>query len=296
MEQYPLGDVTVSRIGFGAMQLPGPGVFGPPRDRDEALAVLRRAVEMGVDHIDTAQYYGPDVANDLIREALYPYPDNLALVSKVGARRDESGGWLPYAEPDELRRGIEDNLAGLGVDRLTAVNLRLMDDGAPDARFDAQLAAMVRARDEGLIRGVGLSNATREHLLHALDVTPVACVQNPLNLVDRSSVPVLEECTARGIAFVPFFPLGSGFGETNPVLSDERVTHVAERLGVTPAQVALAWTLQLAPNILLIPGTSSLDHLRENLAAPKLALTEEALARLNEIGEARHPGGDGRHR
>jgi pyridoxine 4-dehydrogenase len=190
MRRYPLGLFSVSRVGFGAMQLPGPGVFGPPRDRAEALAVLRHAVKLGVDHIDTAQYYGPDVANELIREALHPYPGTLALVSKVGARRDASGGWLPYDEPDELRRGIEDNLRSLGVGQLAAVNLRVIEGAVPDRRFDAQLAAMIRARDEGLIGGVGLSAISRGHLLRALDQTPIACVQNPLNLADRASMPV----------------------------------------------------------------------------------------------------------
>jgi pyridoxine 4-dehydrogenase len=280
MQRYLLGRFTVARIGFGAMQLPGPGVFGPPRDRDAALAVLRRAVELGVDHVDTSQYYGPDVANELIREALYPYPDDLALVSKVGARRDESGGWLPYDEPDQLRQGIEDNLRSLGVEQLAAVNLRLMDDAKPDQRFDDQLGAMIEARDEGLIGGVGLSNVTLDHLLRALERTVVACVQNPLNLVDRGSMPVLEECNSRGIPFVPFFPLGSGFAETNPVLSNEYVVGNAERLGVTPAQVALAWTLGLAPNVLLIPGTSSVRHLEENLAVADIELDEQARQEL----------------
>src|SRR5476649_1549987 len=266
MERYPLAQFSVSRIGFGAMQLPGPGVFGPPRDRHEAVAVLRRAVEMGVDLIDTSQYYGPDVANELIREALYPYPDSLALVSKVGARRGASGGWLPDDEPDQLRRGIEDNLRSLGVEQLAAVNLRLGDGATLDTRFDDQLAAMIQARDEGLIGGIGLSNITREHLLRALERTPVACVQNQLSVVSRASMPVLDECLARGIAFVPFFPLGSGFIRPNPVLGNEYVVGNAKRLGITPAQVALAWTLGLAPNILLIPGTSSLRHLEENLA------------------------------
>jgi pyridoxine 4-dehydrogenase len=280
MMRYRLGRFTVSRIGFGAMQLPGPGVFGPPRDRDEALAVLRRAVELGVDHIDTAQYYGPDVANELIREALYPYSDTLALVSKVGGRRDGSGAWLPYAEPGQLRRGIEDNLRSLGVGQLAAVNLRLMEDEAPDQRFDDQLAAMIEARDEGLIGGIGLSNITREHLMRALEHTDVACVQNPLNLLDRVSTPVLQECTARGIAFVPFFPLGSGFGRTNPVLSNQHVVSTAERLGRTPAQVVLAWTLGLAPNVLLIPGTSSVRHLEENLAVADPELGEKVQREL----------------
>jgi len=280
MQRYPLGRFSVSRVGLGAMQLPGPGVFGPPRDRDEALAVLRRAVELGVDHIDTAQYYGPGVANELIREALYSYPGTLALVSKVGARRDGSGGWLPYDEPDQLRHGIEDNLRSLGAGQLAAVNLRLMDDATPDQRFDDQLAAMTQARDDGLIGGVGLSNITREHLLRALERTPIACVQNPLNLVDRASMPVLRECTSRGIAFVPFFPLGSGFARDNPVLGNKQLLSTAERLGRTPAQVALAWILGLAPNVLLIPGTSSLRHLDENLAAADITLDEDAQQQL----------------
>jgi pyridoxine 4-dehydrogenase len=280
MQRYPLGRFSVSRIGFGAMQLPGPGVFGPPRDRAEALAVLRRAADLGVDHIDTAQYYGPDVANELIREALFPYPDTLALVSKVGARRDESGGWLPYSEPDQLRQGIEDNLRSLGVDQLAAVNLRLGDDAPPGPRFDEQLAAMIKARDEGLIGGIGLSNVSREHLLHALAQTPIACVQNPLNLADRASMPVLAECGSRGIAFVPFFPLGSAFGGGNRVLADERVRGIAVRLGCTPAQVAIAWLLDLAPCVLLIPGTSSVAHLAENLAAASVSLDADARQQL----------------
>jgi pyridoxine 4-dehydrogenase len=280
MQRYPLGPFSVSRIGFGAMQLPGPGVFGPPLDRDEAVAVLRRAVELGVDHIDTAQYYGPGVANELIREALHPYPGTLALVSKVGARRDGSGGWLPYDEPDQLRRGIEDNLRSLGVGQLAAVNLRLIDGAAPDQRFDGQLAAMVAAREEGLIGGVGLSNITRGHLLRALDRTPIACVQNPLNLADRASMPVLEECRSRGIAFVPFFPLGSGFAQANPVLGNEHLLRAAQRLGHAPAQIALAWLLGLAPNVLLIPGTSSVRHLEQNLAAADITLDEHTQAQL----------------
>lgn len=280
MDRYPLGQFSVSRIGFGAMQLPGPGVFGPPRDRAEALAVLRRAVELGVDHIDTAQYYGPDVANELIREALHPYPDTLALVSKVGARRDEAGGWLPYDEPDQLRRGIEDNLRSLGAGQLAAVNLRVLDDAPPGQRFDGQLAAMIQARDEGLIGGVGLSNVRRDHLLRALDHTPIACVQNPLNLVNRASMPILQECSARGIAFVPFFPLGSGFGQANPVLSNEHLRSTANRLGHAPAQIALAWLLGLAPDVLLIPGTSSIGHLEQNVAAAGIKLDEQTQAEL----------------
>jgi len=280
MQNFQLGHFAVSRVGFGAMQLPGPGVFGPPRDRPEALAVLRRAVELGVDHIDTSQFYGPDVANELIREALHPYPGNLALVSKVGARRDESGGWLRYDEPDELRKGIEDNLSSLGTGQLAAVNLRLTDGAEPDQRFDDQVGAMITARDEGLIGGVGLSNVTHAHLLRALEHTDIACVQNPLNLVDRASMPVLEECSSRGIAFVPFFPLGSGFAKPNPVLGNEQVLSTAGRLGCSPAQVALAWTLGLAPNVLLIPGTSTRAHLEENLAVAGIELDEETQKQL----------------
>jgi pyridoxine 4-dehydrogenase len=271
-QRYRLGPVTVSRIGFGAMQLPGPGVFGPPRDRSEAIAVLRRAAELGVDHIDTAQFYGPDVANELIRAALYPYPEELALVSKVGARRDRSGGILRFDLPTQLRQGIEDNLRSLAVDSLPAVNLRLIDSARPDQRFDDQLAAMVQAREDGLIGGIGLSNVNREHLLHALTMTDIACVQNPMNLADRASMPVLDECLERGIAFVPFFPLGSAFGRGNPVLGDPRVTALAARLGRTPAQVALAWLLSLRPNVLLIPGTSSVSHLAENMAVRDIVL------------------------
>jgi pyridoxine 4-dehydrogenase len=280
MQRYSLGSFSVSRLGFGAMQLPGPGVFGPPRDRDEALAVLRRAVELGVDHIDTAQFYGPDVANELIRAALHPYPDDLALVSKVGARRDESGGWLAADEPGQLRQAIEDNLRSLGVEQLAVVNLRLTDGAAPDQRFDDQLAAMVQAREDGLIGGVGLSNVTLDHLLRALGSTPVACVQNPLSVADRASMPVLEECGSRGIAFVPFFPLGSAFGRSNPVLGNEQVQAIAGRLGRTPAQIALAWVLALGPHVLLIPGTSSVRHLEENLAVADITLDEDAMRQL----------------
>ncbi|MGO8885100.1 MAG: oxidoreductase [Streptosporangiaceae bacterium] len=280
MRRYSLGSFSVSRLGFGAMQLPGPGVFGPPRDRDEALAVLRRAVGLGVDHIDTAQFYGPDVANELIRAALHPYPDDLALVSKVGARRDESGGWLAADEPGQLRQAIEDNLRSLGVEQLAVVNLRLTDGAAPDQRFDDQLAAMVQAREDGLIGGVGLSNVTLDHLLRALGSTPVACVQNPLSVADRASMPVLEECGSRGIAFVPFFPLGSAFGRSNPVLGNEQVQAIAGRLGRTPAQIALAWVLALGPHVLLIPGTSSVRHLEENLAVADITLDEDAMRQL----------------
>lgn len=275
---FPLGPYAVRRVGFGAMQLPGPGVFGPPRDHDQAVAVLRRAVELGVDHIDTAQFYGPNVANELIREALHPYPENLALVSKVGGRRDDQANWLPAQEPDDLRRDIEANLRTLGVDRLAAVNLRVFGDdiGGP-ARvdrnlFERQLDAMIAARDEGLIAGIGLSSISREHLEIALERTEIACVQNAFNLADRTSQPVLDLCVERNIAFVPFFPLGSGFVADNPVLGNPTIKRVAGQLGRTPAQVALAWTLNVAPNVLLIPGTSSVAHLEENLAVADIDL------------------------
>ena len=284
MESFSLGRFSVSRVGFGAMQLPGPGVLGPPRDHDEAVAVLRRAIELGVDHIDTAQFYGPDVANELIREALHPYPENLALVSKVGGRRDEAGGWLPLSDPADLRRDIEANLRTLGVDQLAAVNLRLFESEAPDQLFDDQLSVMIAARDEGLIGGIGLSEITREHLLHALERTEIVCVQNAFNLAHRASVPVLDECTARSIAFVPFFPLGAAFtGPNNPVLGNELVQSTAERLGRTPAQVALAWTLSVAPNVLLIPGTSSVRHLEQNMAVASIELDEDTRRQLNAI-------------
>lgn len=283
MDCFALGRRSVARIGFGAMQLPGPGVFGPPRDRAEALAVLRRAVELGVDHIDTAQFYGPDVANELIREALHPYPQNLALVSKVGARRDDTGGWLPASEPAELRRDIETNLRTLGVDHLTVVNLRLMDGAAADQLFDDQLSAMIAARDEGLIAGIGLSNVTHEHLLHALSRTEIACVQNAFNLVHRAYGDVLDECRKRGIAFVPFFPLGSAFAQSNPVLDNGVVKRAAGQLGRTPAQIALAWTLSVAPNVLLIPGTSSVRHLEENMAVADIELDEKTRGQLNAV-------------
>lgn len=264
------------RIGFGAMQLPGPGVFGPPRDREAAVAVLRRAADLGVDHIDTAYYYGPRVANDLIREALHPYPEGLALVSKVGAKRDASGGVLRYDQPAELRRGIEDNLRSLAADHLAVVNLRLMDDAQPGQRFEDQLAVMEKARDDGLIGGIGLSNVSLDHLRYALTITGIVCVQNLMNLADRRSLPVLDECHARGIAFVPFFPLGSGFSRGNPVLVSEQVARTAARLGCTPAQVALAWLLDLRPEVLLIPGTSSVLHLEENMSAANVELDAEA--------------------
>jgi pyridoxine 4-dehydrogenase len=283
MDPFPLGPFSVGRIGFGAIQLPGPGAFGPPRDRDQALAVLRRAVELGVNHIDTAQFYGPNVSNELIREALHPYPADLALVSKVGARRDDAGGWVPLADPADFRADIEHNLRTLDIGQLAVVNLRLMDSDRPDERFDELLSVMIAARDEGLIGGIGLSNITLEHLLRAVQYTEIACVQNTFNPVDRSSAPVLDECTARGIAFVPFFSLRSPFAPPDQVLGHEVVQGAAARLGRSPAQIALAWALSVAPNVLLIPGTSSVEHLEENLAVADIELDGETCERLNAI-------------
>ena len=288
MQTFPLGSFHVGRVGFGAMQLPGPGVFGPPRDHDQALAVLRRAIELGINHIDTAQFYGPNVANELIREALHPYPANLALVSKVGGDRDDQGNWVPAQDPDDLRRSLEDNLRTLETDRLAAVNLRVF--GREDANtpgevdrelFDRQLTAMIKSRDEGLIGGIGLSSITLEHLQVALERTEIVCVQNAYNLVDRASQPVLDACIEHGIAFVPFFPLGSGFSADNPVLGHPAVQREASKLGRTPAQIALAWTLSVAPNVLLIPGTSSVSHLEQNTAVAHIELDDETKRQLD---------------
>ena len=280
-----LGPYAVHRIGFGAMQLPGPGVMGPPRDHDQAIAVLRRAVELGVDHIDTAQYYGPEVSNQLIREALHPYPDNLALVSKVGAVRNAKGAWLPAERPAELRAGVQDNLRTLGVDQLAAVNLRLLDPvpGHTSPPFEDQLAEMVRMRDEGLIAGIGVSNVTLDQLDTAIRLAGVVCVQNPYSLLDRHHEDVLQRCVAEGIAFVPFFPLGSAFPGMPKVTENPVVNALADRLGATAAQVGLAWLLHHEVNILLIPGTSSLEHLEENLAAISLSLSADELAELDAV-------------
>ena len=289
MDSYQLGSYSVGRVGFGAMQLPGPGVFGPPRDHDQAIAVLRRAVELGINHIDTAQIYGPNVANELIREALHPYPADLALVSKVGGKRDAQGNWLPAQEPDDLYDQLEENLRTLDTDRLAAVNLRVFgsDGGAGPADlnrelFDRQLSTMIRARDEGLIAGIGLSNIGVDHLRIALERTEIVCVQNAYNLVDRTSQPVLDLCLEHGVAFVPFFPLGSGFVPDNPVLNHPAVVREARNLGRTPAQIALAWTLSVAPNVLLIPGTSSVTHLEENTAVRDVELDDETRRELDE--------------
>jgi aryl-alcohol dehydrogenase-like predicted oxidoreductase len=263
------------------MQLAGDGVFGPPRNRDEALRVLRAAVAARVDHIDTAQYYGAGTVNELICEALYPYPDGLAIVSKVAARRGAGDAPLRFDEPHELRQGIEDNLATLGAGRLAAVNLRMADPSeTPGKRFDAQLAALVRAREEGLIDGVGLSNVSRQHLLRAAAQTAIVCVQNLFNLADQRSLDVLAECEARNIAFVPFCPLGLPGEVRRWLLAHPVLAALAVRLDATPAQVALAWLLDLAPNILLIPGTRTRAHLAENLGAADVRLDDAARTEL----------------
>jgi pyridoxine 4-dehydrogenase len=267
----------VTPIGFGAMRLTGPGVFGPPADWQEAILLLREVVETGVNHIDTAAFYGPNVVNQLIREALHPYSPDLVLVSKVGARRDDRGGIFAYDEPDQLRNGIEDNLRTLGVDSIPVVNLRLMRAGGPDSFFEDQLATMIAARDSGLINAIGLSNISLQHLQHALKFTDIACVQNPYHLANRSSQSVLDECTLRHIAFVPFSSLGSG-GVS--VLGSPALRQVAARLGCSTAQLALAWTLRAAPNVLAIPGTSSRRHFKENLAASEVHLDEDAVRAL----------------
>ncbi|MCU1492707.1 MAG: putative oxidoreductase, aryl-alcohol dehydrogenase like protein [Acidimicrobiaceae bacterium] len=276
-----LGVRPVHRVGFGAMQLPGSGVFGPPADRDQALAVLRRAVEAGVDHIDTAQFYGPDVANELIREALFPYPEELVLVSKVGAARDLRGAWLPAQRPEDLRAGVEANLQSLGLDQIAVVNLRHHPE--TDVPFADQLDTMKALREEGLVGAIGLSNVTLEDYETARSEIEVACVQNAYNLASRDDQPLFDACRADGVPFVPFFPLGSAFATDNTVLLAPAVLETATRLQATPAQVALAWLLAQAPKVLLIPGTSSLSHLEENLAAPELLLDDAALDALDEM-------------
>jgi aryl-alcohol dehydrogenase-like predicted oxidoreductase len=280
----------VQRVGFGAMQLPGPGVFGPARDHDQALAVLRRAADLGVDHIDTAQFYGPNVANELIREALHPYPDNLALVSKVGAERDEQGGWLRAQRPEQLRAAVEANLRTLGTEQLAAVNLRLSDEGElpPDQQvsLEDQLAEMVALREEGKIAGVGISTATRAQVEQAITQADIVCVQNPFSLLDQKDATVLDLCQGAGIAYVPYFPLGSAFPFLPKVTDDPTVRRVAERVGATPAQVGLAWLLGHSDNVLLIPGTSSLDHLEQNMAAAGVNLSTEDIAELSSATTA----------
>lgn len=279
-----LGRATVNRIGFGAMQLAGRGVFGPPRDRGEAIAVLRRAVELGVTHIDTAQYYGPDVVNELIREALHPYPEGLQLVSKVGARRDERGAWLAAQRPEELRAGVEDNLRSLGIERLALINLRLLEEESSEVPLEDQLGALDELRQEGKVENIGVSNVSREVVERAMRVTDIAGVQNGYSLLDRRQDDLVELCRAEGLAFVPFFPLGSAFtGGPARLAADPAVAEVASRRGATPAQVAMAWLLHRGEHILLIPGTASVAHLEENMAAADVSLDADDLAALDAV-------------
>ncbi|MDT0266696.1 oxidoreductase [Streptomyces sp. DSM 44915] len=282
---WPLGESTVTRFGYGAMRLAGPGVLGPPADRDGALAVLRTAVDLGITHIDTAGAYGPRVTNRLIREALHPYPAGLRLVTKVGAVRDEQGGWPPARRPDELRRAVHENLDDLGLDALDVVNLRLGDASGPQPGSLAEpFAALVDLQRQGLIRHLGVSNATAAQVAEARSLAPIVCVQNLYNLAYRQDDELIDSLADQGIAYVPFFPLG-GF---TPVQSTA-LSAVADRLGATPISVTLAWLLRRSPNILLIPGTSSVAHLRENVAGAGLALPDEALAALEGIGRRPRP-------
>jgi aryl-alcohol dehydrogenase-like predicted oxidoreductase len=269
-------------MGYGAMQLAGPGVFGPPKDREQATAVLREAVASGVNHIDTSDYYGPHVVNQIIREALSPYPDDLVLVTKLGARRGEDASWLPWNRPEELAQGLRDNLRNLGVEAMEIVNLRIMGagHGPSEGSIAEQVEAMAELQRQGLVRHLGLSNVTRGQIEEAQAIAPVICVQNHYNLVHRDDDELIDWLAEHGIAYVPFFPLG-GFSP----LQSEGLARIATELGATPMQVALAWLLQRSPNILLIPGTSSLGHLRENLAAAELELSPNVLERLNSIGE-----------
>jgi pyridoxine 4-dehydrogenase len=280
---FPLGNRAVNRLGYGAMQLAGPGVFGPPKDRKAALAVLRQAVAGGVNHIDTSDFYGPHVTNQIIREALHPYPDDLVIVTKLGARRGEDASWNPAMTPAELTRAVHDNLRNLGLDVLDIVNLRIMGKvhGPSEGSIEAPLTVLAELQRQGLIRHLGLSNVTSAQLKQGRGMVEIVCVQNNYNLVHRDDDALIDELTRLGIAYVPFFPLGGFTPLQSTVLSD-----VARSLGATPMQVALAWLLHRARNVLLIPGTSSPDHLRENLAAAKLALSEKVLARLNEIGKS----------
>jgi aryl-alcohol dehydrogenase-like predicted oxidoreductase len=278
---YSFAGRAVKRLGYGAMQLAGPGVFGPPRDHDAALAVLRAAVEAGVNHIDTSDFYGPHVTNRLIREALSPYPADLLIVTKIGARRGDDASWLPAFAADELARAVEDNLTNLGLETLDVVNLRLMFDvhGLAEGSLAAPLKAVADLQRQGLVRHIGLSNVTPTQFEEARDIAEIIGVQNQYNLAHRDDDAFIDALAAEGIAYVPFFPLGGFSPLQSAALSD-----VAARLEATPMQVALAWLLQRSPNILLIPGTSSVAHLHENLAAASLTLPEEAVAELNAIG------------
>ena len=289
-----LGDKPVRRIGFGAMQLAGPGVFGPPRDPDAARAVLRRAIELGVDHIDTAQYYGPDVVNDLIRETLHPYPDGLRLVTKVGGARDDQGGWVAAQTPAELRQGVEDNLRSLKVDRMDLVNLRVMagpgELGEPTAE---QLGELADLRREGKLDLIGISNASLEGVRTAIDLLGeigLGEVQNPYSILDRADEEILALCEEHEVAYVPFFPLGSAFtGGPAALAKDPAIASAAEKHDATPSQIALAWLLHHSPRILLIPGTTSVAHLEENIAAGAISLDADDLAALDEVEQVGVP-------
>jgi pyridoxine 4-dehydrogenase len=280
---FELAGRPVHRLGYGAMQLAGPGVFGPPKDRDAAIAVLREAVESGVNHIDTSDFYGPHITNQLIREALHPYRDDLVIVTKLGAVRGDDGAWLPASEPEDLRRGVHDNLRNLGLDVLDVVNVRSMGNihSPAEGSIEKQVTALAELQREGLVRHIGLSNVTAAQIAEAQGIAEIVCIQNHYNLVHREDDTLIEELAKQGIAYVPFFPLG-GF---TPIQSSVLST-VAHTIGATPMQVALAWLLHRSPNILLIPGTSSLTHLRENLQAAQLNLSETVLGELDAIGEA----------
>ncbi|WP_375381547.1 aldo/keto reductase family oxidoreductase [uncultured Sphingomonas sp.] len=279
---YKLGDRMVKRLGYGAMQLAGPGVFGPPRDRDAALAVLRAAVAAGVDHIDTSDFYGPHVTNELIREALHPYPDDLVIVTKIGALRGADASWNPAMAPAELERAVYDNLRNLGLDAMEVVNLRVMGNGPhgpSEGSIATELTVLADLQRQGLVRHIGLSNVTATQVEEGRGIVPIVCVQNLYNLAHRDDDALVDTLAEAGIAYVPFFPLG-GF---TPLQSSE-LSDVAVRLDATPLQVALAWLLHRSPNILLIPGTSSVAHLHENLAAAELVLPDDALGVLDGIG------------
>lgn len=280
---YNLGDRTVKRLGYGAMHLAGPGVFGPPRDKDAALAVLREAVAAGINHIDTSDYYGPHVTNQLIREALAPYSDDLVIVTKIGARRGDDGSWLPAYGADELARAVDDNLRNLGLEAMDVVNLRIMFDmrGPAEGSIAAPLKALADLQRQGLVRHIGLSNATVAQVAEGRGIAEIVCVQNHYNLAHREDDALIDALAQDGIAYVPFFPLG-GFSP----LQSAALSEVAARLQATPMQVALAWLLQRASNILLIPGTSSVAHLRENVAAASLVLPVDAIAALDGIARA----------
>ncbi|NKJ05349.1 MULTISPECIES: aldo/keto reductase family oxidoreductase [Rhizobium] len=277
---FTLGDYSVKRLGYGAMQLAGPGVFGPPKDHETALAVLRAAVAAGVDHIDTSDFYGPHVTNRLIREALHPYRDDLVIVTKIGARRGTDASWLPAFSREELTQAVHDNLRNLGLDVLDVVNLRIMLDvhGPAEGSIEAPLTILADLQRQGLVRHIGLSNVTAKQIAEGRGITEIVCVQNQYNLAHRADDTLIDELARDGIAYVPFFPLG-GFSP----LQSSTLSDVAARLKATPMQVALAWLLQRAPNILLIPGTSSLEHLQQNLAAAGLVLPKNEIAELDRI-------------